>query len=810
MQIALVSAQRDAIRARLTVRHARTAVPDATVHVVDVDGTYRPVSGETVHPVESLGIPTTELHRRAVVHGPDGLARSLLPLLVPRIAVPPGHVVALLSPGVLLLRPPALPDGPRLALVSRTAGALPDDGRHPDADDLVRTGAFAPLVLLRDPVAAALDTLTAAAGSDGPRWLDRVAEAELHSLIDDPAYLVSAASLQREHRIKGAGTVDAPLTLDGRPVTALDLSGLDPDRPWLLDADGTGDPRGRLSEHPALAAVVRSLAEQMTADAGPTPRGAPAFETTSLGTPVDAPLRALYRHVAAEHFGTDVPDPYDPDRSADLLAFLTEPPADGGPSRYLRMVHATRPDLQAAFPSVPGADDLAFLAWARTHAVADGYPATLVSTAVRRRVGRRPPSRRPRGEPVPAPTPGPPSPTRVPPAPRPRARRPHGVNVVGFLRGELGIGESARLLVGALHAAGIPFRTVPVDQHLASRQGVDVTDTGGSTVFDTTVICVNADLTPAISRSVPELVDRSYRIGMWYWEVEDFPPTQHGGFDLVDEVWVATDFVRRAVEPHSPVPVRIVTPPLPQRGAEPTLTRTDLGLPDRPLFLFSFDFLSTAERKNPWGLIDAFRQAFAPDEGPVLVIKSINADRRPAEAERLRLHAAGHPDVLLLEEYLEAAGRDALVALCDVYVSLHRSEGLGLTMAEAMAWGKPVIATGYSGNLQFMTEENSFLVPWVPVAIPPDAEPYPAGGTWADPDLPAAAAAMRLVMERPDVAAARGARAAADIATLHSPAAAGREAARRLAELTGHRGRTPSRVAFAAHRLARRVRRGLG
>jgi len=98
----------------------------------------------------------------------------------------------------------------------------------------------------------------------------------------------------------------------------------------------------------------------------------------------------------------------------------------------------------------------------------------------------------------------------------------------------------------------------------------------------------------------------------------------------------------------------------------------------------------------------------------------------------------------------------------------------------------------------------------VPVAIPPDAEPYPAGGTWADPDLPAAAAAMRLVMERPDVAAARGARAAADIATLHSPAAAGREAARRLAELTGHRGRTPSRVAFAAHRLARRVRRGLG
>ena len=201
------------------------------------------------------------------------------------------------------------------------------------------------------------------------------------------------------------------------------------------------------------------------------------------------------------------------------------------------------------------------------------------------------------------------------------------------------------------------------------------------------------------------------------------------------------------------------------------------------MLLFSFDFLSTAERKNPWGLVEAFSRAFTPDEGPVLVVKSINADRRPADAERLRLAAAGRPDVILNEDYLDAPARDALVAHCDAYVSLHRSEGLGLTMAEAMAWGKPVVATGYSGNLHFMTDENSFLVPFRPAPIPAGCEPYPVGGRWADPDLDEAARLIRLVVDDPAGAAVRGARAASDIAVMHSPEAAGAAFAARLAEI---------------------------
>jgi len=296
---------------------------------------------------------------------------------------------------------------------------------------------------------------------------------------------------------------------------------------------------------------------------------------------------------------------------------------------------------------------------------------------------------------------------------------------------------------------------------------------------------------------------------MWYWEVEDFPASQHEGFRHVDEVWVATDFVRRAIEPHSPVPVRTITPPLPQPRTISGRTRADLGLPERPFFLFTFDYLSTVERKNPWGLVDAFEAAFTAGQGPLLVIKSINAQRRPDQAERLRLRVAGSPDVLLMEDYLGAGDRDALVALCDCYVSLHRSEGLGLTMAEAMALGKPVIATMYSGNLQFMTEANSFLVPWTPTSIPAGCEPYPAGGTWAEPDLQVASQLMQTVLEDGELAAARGRRGAEDLRVLHCPEVAGRQVSARLAELVPQRRtrrRTGTREQVIA--IARRALRG--
>lgn len=780
MRVAVVSWTTVAPRARSTVRHAEELGAD--VAVLDLDGSYRPVGAERVLRGTDVGVPDAELRRAALRRGAAPLARSLQPALVGALAVDDGRdeVVLVLAAGVLLLSSPdelercAAECG--LALVARDRGPEPPDGRHPDTTDLAELGAHDPALIAIRAATVGGDALAHWAAAEGQhaRWLDVVAAVAVHETVRDAAVLVGGWTLRSTHHL----TADGGLALDGRPVVAVDLSELDADSPWVL-RPGVRAPRALLSEHPALAALVAAEVASWAADGDGTGEWDP--DRTGLGLPLDDTLRR-----AASLGGSDGPDLLDPAQADAAREWLVSAGSESGLGPFLRGLHA-RPDLRSAFPRVPGADEPAFLAWARVHALDDGSPAELLGPALdaadRAHRDRAPALR-----------------TTDRPAP--------GVNVVGFLGAELGIGESARLLISALKAHGIPFSTRSVDRFAQSRLSGARSGDIGTEVFDTTIVCVNSDLTPTVAPAVADLMDRSYRIGMWYWEVEDFPATQHGGFAVLDEVWVATDFVRRAVEPHSPVPVRTVTPPLPQRRGEPQWTREALGLPDRPYLLFSFDFLSTAERKNPLGLVDAFTAAFAPDAGPLLVIKSINADLRPAQAERLRLVAAGRPDILLMEHHLEASARDALVAHCTAYVSLHRAEGLGLTMAEAMAWGRPVIATAYSGNLQFMTDENSFLVPWTPGHVPAGAEPYPAGGRWAEPALDAAAALMRLVVEQPELAAARGARAAADIATLHTAEAAGNMVAERLAELAGRR-RSRSRIrvgslAAAAARVARR------
>jgi SAM-dependent methyltransferase len=201
------------------------------------------------------------------------------------------------------------------------------------------------------------------------------------------------------------------------------------------------------------------------------------------------------------------------------------------------------------------------------------------------------------------------------------------------------------------------------------------------------------------------------------------------------------------------------------------------------VFLFSFDFASTLERKNPLGLIEAYRKAFGPEDGAHLVVKSINGQLYPDGLDRVVHAAEGRHDITVVDEYYSAEHKAALIGLCDCYVSLHRSEGLGFGMLEAMAEGRPVIATGYSGNLEFMNSENSYLVPYELVHVPPGCEPYPVDASWAEPDLDVAAEMMREVLRDPGRASAVGARAKSDVERLHSPARAGAAVADRLARI---------------------------
>jgi glycosyltransferase involved in cell wall biosynthesis/SAM-dependent methyltransferase len=357
-----------------------------------------------------------------------------------------------------------------------------------------------------------------------------------------------------------------------------------------------------------------------------------------------------------------------------------------------------------------------------------------------------------------------------------------GVNVVGYISDERGVGEVPRQILGALDSRGIAAAPIDTPTEPGEIEKVLRAVEDADHPYDVNLICVNADMLPAVAAALGPRFFRGHRTaGVWAWETPEFPKQWLGSFDHLDEVWVPTEFIADAPRPVSPIPVktmRIPVTPLPPAD----MTRAELGMPEGFTFLFVFDYRSVFRRKNPLGLLEAFRRAFEPGEGPSLVIKSMFGEQFPAQREQLAEAIVDRPEIHLIEDNVSAATKNAMFANCDCYVYLHRSEGLGLTMAEAMYFGKPVIATAYSGNLDFMTPENSFLIPAQPTKIGPGAAPYDPGGWWADPDLDFAARVMRDVVNDPAVRAERGQRGATDIRLTHSPKAAADWIEARIAE----------------------------
>ncbi|MEA2647271.1 MAG: hypothetical protein QOE92_2354 [Chloroflexota bacterium] len=347
-----------------------------------------------------------------------------------------------------------------------------------------------------------------------------------------------------------------------------------------------------------------------------------------------------------------------------------------------------------------------------------------------------------------------------------------GLNVIGYLRAVNGLGEATRLMLPAIEMTGIPFQTMDYKAS-PSREGSDFEEHAevGVPRHDVNLLCVNADMVPTFARDAgPGVFMKRYTIGTWAWETEEFPPVLLGSLDFVDEVWMPSDYSSDAIRKVTTKPVFTFGHPIVRPPVAQGISRAGLGLPDSYMFLFCFDFYSVAKRKNPTGLIEAFKRAFQPGDGPVLVIKTLNADKRPEDSAALHAAAEGRDDIIFFDRYMTAEEKNSLIGLCDCYVSLHRSEGFGLTLAEAMALGRPVIATGYSGNLDFMNDDNSYLVKWRPALVGEDVWNYPASGRWAEPDIEDAARLMRHAQEHPEEAAARGRRAQEDILRSHAPA----------------------------------------
>ncbi|HTA05994.1 MAG TPA: methyltransferase domain-containing protein [Solirubrobacteraceae bacterium] len=616
-----------------------------------------------------------------------------------------------------------------------------------------------------------------------------------HAIVREPQFNLAYWNLHsRELEHDGEG-----YRVDGEPLAFFHFSGFDPSSPDVLSRH-----QSRIEVQPATAlARICSEYAEATIEAGyeEARRWPYSYRELPSGASFNRRLRGLYK-VAVERRGV-AGSPFSEAGCTAFMDWLAQPApgAPAGVNRLLAEVYGTREDLQQAFPDVGGEHHAAFLAWAAEAGVRE-EPTLALLPAPLSAAGD-------------AGAPGAATPDGASGQPALDERdveSPWGVNVVGYFRSELGVGEAARQLVSALDAGGVPLlplhgRTIPLNRQGHAYAQLDVDEAR----YPVNLICVNADaLGEFAAQAGPSFFDGHYSIGMWFWEVERFPEASRSAFAHVDELWLPTEHIVRAVSPLATVPVTKITLPVEMPPLLP-ISRAELGLPEGFMFLFSFDYHSVFERKNPLAVVEAYKRSFAPDDGAVLVIKSINADSAKADHARLLAAAEGRPDVHIRDGYVSAERKNQITDACDAYVSLHRAEGFGLTMAEAMYLGKPVIATGYSGNLDFMTEQNSFLIDCEMVPIGPEAPPYPPEGSWAEPDVEQAARVMREVFDSPALAAERGARAAADIRQTHSAGAASELIVRRLEllrEAHHERLRQEAHAVPAAVQLQQRIEAG--
>ena len=585
-------------------------------------------------------------------------------------------------------------------------------------------------------------------------WFDSIpGRFDAVKVSHSPGYVVAACHVERD-----AFDLDGNLLRwRGEPVTLLDLSEVrSPDeRPASAVGNSPADGRTPINEVPELIGLVNEISARAKAILPAAPR-LRSFDRLPDGTTLDARLRRLAGEaIDSEALSGSI---FTDAGAADFYEWLNQPAHEGakaGLTRYHYAIWEEISDLHTAYPDLDGEDGDNFAIWLNLHR----WPAIPMPSRLlppKKEDGRETPLSYHR-DPV------------------------WGVNVAGYFTSELGLGEAARLLIRGLDAGGVralPVRGTyvpPCDEETEFKFA-----NPSQAPFAINIICMNGDVIPSFAREAGEGFFRGrYTIALWWWETNTFPDHWREAYDFIDEVWVASDLVHDAIAPTSPVPVNKI--PLPVSLPVTVVpSRSELGMPDGFVFLFVFDYHSTSARKNPQGTIKAFRETFPPGSGASLVIKTINAANCGWEQQQVLAAADGHPDIHFIDGYVAAATKNAMLASCDCYVSLHRSEGFGLTPAEAMWFGRPVIATGYGGVLEFMRPSNSYLVDCETVRVGPGADPYPPDGVWAEPDLAEASALMRRVFDNPIEAREKGEQAATDIRRFNSPEASGAAIAARL------------------------------
>jgi glycosyltransferase involved in cell wall biosynthesis len=347
-------------------------------------------------------------------------------------------------------------------------------------------------------------------------------------------------------------------------------------------------------------------------------------------------------------------------------------------------------------------------------------------------------------------------------APKPSPRKVpvfKGLAIAGELTRASGFGETARLMAAAAKQLGLPVWTIDLPSPVHSRPEVMVTASSAPPPGVPLVLHVNAPMLPLALLRLPSAVTRNRPIiGYWAWEMPEVPPEWRPALACVSQVWVPSRFTAAALEPLLPGRVRVVPPALalvpPVASA---WNRTAFGLPEAAVVvLVSFNLASAFARKNPFAAIAAFRGAFGDRPDRILVLKVGHPEHAPADFARLTQMARA-PNIRLETRMLAPEDRHALTACADIVLSLHRGEGFGLVLAEAMLLGKPVVATGWSGNTDFMDGTNAALVDYRLVPARDDRAVY--RGLWAEPDAAQAAILLRTLADDADMRRSLGERA---------------------------------------------------
>jgi glycosyltransferase involved in cell wall biosynthesis len=791
-------------------------------------------------------LPGASLPEGVVVLGPDDLELPYLwemcfkydvtelctavkPTLLKRLFERGERRVAYFDPDIWIGRPmselrAALGED-RILLTPHLLTPIPQDGRLPSEADILVAGAYnlGFIALGSGPQTDAYLDWWESRLRDGcrvdparglmvdQRWVDLVPTLFPGTdVLRDVTYNVAYWNLH-EREVTRAGD---RFLVQGRPLAFFHFSGFDPLNPLAFSRHQT---RFRGLESTPLGELLEAYAERHLEEGFEESRAwGYGYATFSNNLTVHALLRQLYLGLQEEQrlaFG----DPFDTERPDSFLTWATTANGNRGLSPFLDAIHRTRYDVASTFPDVGGKDRTRFLKWAREKGALEmgyspelvpppaamGDPATVTSisnghgldgaarsiglvigggkraqvaagsTRLATAVLERPKIAAREGTQHAAGPPG----GALP-----------GVNVCGYLRNESGLGAAARGYIRALRTAGVQVGLKDVS-HLSVNRSEDVSlgDTPEGVPHPVNLVCINADQHFVVAEHLEDFFEGRYNIGVWAWELPGFPEEWLDRFAHYDEIWVGSSFIANALGPISPVPVVRVPPPLGagRRGSRER-GRKRLGVAsDEFLFTFVFDFHSYAERKNPLGAIQAFRAAFDPGERVRLVVKCVNQESAARAFDEMQEAAQGHRVSIQAGYWRDSELRD-LMAACDAYVSLHRSEGTGLTITEAMALGKPIIATGWSGNMDFMTVANSFPVEYRLIELDKNVGPYRAGQVWADPSIEHAAEMLRRVTENRDEAGARAARAASDIDTMYSERAIAAIVRRRL-EVIGAR-----------------------